>query len=190
MRVCVFKGVVHLSVCMWGVSSEMNYRDHITSHQLQPPSSSSLCPFSLLQSNSFTLLPKHHESGCGMYVSAAKRFHCIFRHFLKNKGCFVGARFQCLHQLFQSDSHLSQLMVPPVPSHRKWGIRITRGGYEKGHLFHCCRWQSSRRNNRAERKRAHEEMRDEMKKKLGAIVREIEVTKFKCIQLWLINSTG
>lgn len=32
----VFKGVVYLSVCMWGVSSEMNYRDHITSHQLQP----------------------------------------------------------------------------------------------------------------------------------------------------------
>lgn len=165
-----FKGVVHLSVCMWGVFSEMKYRDHITSHQLQPPHP---CPFSLLHSNSFTLLPKNHEYVCLMCVY----FHSIFCHFLKNKGCFVGAHFQCLHQLFQSDSHLSQLMVPPVPSHRKWGIRITRGGYEKGHLFHCCRWQSSRRNNKGQekskRKRVYEEMEEKVKKKLGAMVREI-----------------
>lgn len=158
------------------------------------PPSSSLCPFSLLQSNPFTLLPKHHEAGCGMYVSAAKSFHCTFRHFLKNKGCFVGARFQCLHQLFQSDSHLSQLMVPPVPSHRKWGIRITRGGYEKGHLFHCCRWQSSVRHNRGQEthksKRAHEVLKDAIKKKLGTIVRKIEINSVNYIQLWLIISAG
>lgn len=47
MHVCVFKDVVHLSICMWGISSEMNYRDHITSHQLQPPI---LLPLSLLSS--------------------------------------------------------------------------------------------------------------------------------------------
>lgn len=48
---------------------------------------------------------------------------------------FCWSQLQCLHQLFQSVSHLSQLTVPPVPSHRKWGIRITHGGYEKGICF-------------------------------------------------------
>lgn len=56
-------------------------------------------------------------------------------------------QLQCLHHLFQSVSHLSQLTVPPVPSHRKWGIRISHGGVWKGHLFHRCRWRSSWRSN-------------------------------------------
>lgn len=90
--------------------------------------------------------------GVGCMSMQQRVFTVYFATSLKNKGCFVGALFQCLRQLFQSGSHLSQLMVPPVPSHRKWGIRITRGGYEKGHLFHCHRWQSSRRNNRGQEK--------------------------------------
>lgn len=65
--------------------------------------------------------------GRGMYISTAKNSHCIFRHFLINKGCFVGTCFSSLHQLFLSGSHLSQLMAPPEPSHRKWGIGMTRG---------------------------------------------------------------
>lgn len=81
---CVFLKVhFHLSGCVLGVS--------ITSHQQQPHFS--LSAFSLPQSNAFTLLPKHRDSGCGMYASAARNSHCIFRHFLKNKGCFVGAPF-------------------------------------------------------------------------------------------------
>lgn len=101
----------------------------LTSCNPTSPSSSCLTP------SVFTLLPKHHHSEFGMYASAARNFHCIFRHFSKNKGCFVGALFHSLHQLFLSGSHLSQLMTPPVPSHRKWGIRMTRGGYEKGICF-------------------------------------------------------
>lgn len=98
MSIHVFKGVVHLSACMWGISSEMNYRDHL-----------SPLPSSLLQANHFTLLPKHHESG--MYVSAAKRsFHCIFRHFLKNKGCFVGARFAV-------SASVIPIRLPSVPAY-------------------------------------------------------------------------
>lgn len=53
----------------------------------------------------------------------------------KTKDVLLGPRFHSLHQLFLSGSHLSQLMAPPVPSHRKWGIRMTRGGYEKGICF-------------------------------------------------------
>lgn len=67
-----------MSVCMWGVSSEINYRDHITSHQLQPPSHPLL---SCSPTFSPCYLNKMHL-GLGMYVSVAKSFHCIFHMYI------------------------------------------------------------------------------------------------------------
>lgn len=68
------------------------------------------------------------------HVSASEFSLCI-SPLLDKQRVFCWSQLQCLHQLFQSVSHLSQLTVPPVPSHRKWGIRITHGGYEKGICF-------------------------------------------------------
>lgn len=111
MRVCIFKGFVHLSVCMWGVSSIMNYRDHITSYQLQPPSSP--CPFSFLQSTSFTLLPKHHESGCGMYcMSVQQRIFTVYSisPLLEKQRMFCWG-------LFSVSASVIPIRLPSVPAY-------------------------------------------------------------------------
>lgn len=116
--------------------------------------------------STFTRWPKLPESRRGLCASASKTLYYIFCHFLKNKGCFVWACFPWMHQLFLSDCHLSQLTVPPVPSHRKWGIRITPVGYEKGICFSAVGDKivggNARAQEKYERKRAHEETRYEV----------------------------
>lgn len=142
MFVCVFfKSVVWVSEC-----GEYSVKTSLTSCN---PFSCPLCPVSCSPTPSLCYL---NNIWVWDVCQPAKSFHCILHHFSKTKEVLLGPCFQCLHQLFQSDSHLSQLMVPPVPSHRKWGIPITRGGYEKGHLFRCCRWQNGRRNSRGQAK--------------------------------------
>lgn len=129
---CMQWGVAHLHGCALGVFRVMKLQG---SHHLSP-AATPLLPllpawrpaFSLCYPNTVTL-----TLGC-MPVQRGI-FTVYFATSRKNKGCFVGALFHSLHQLFLSGSHLSQLMTPPVPSHRKWGIRMTRGGYEKGICF-------------------------------------------------------
>lgn len=139
--VCMFLKVLFIWVTVCGEYS-VKWNTGITSPltSCNPPR-----PLSLLQSISST---KHHKCGCGMYVSVAKTFHCIFRQ--KTKDVLLGPVFGVSISYSNHTPICPSLWFPPVPSHRKWGIRITRGGYEKGHLFHCCRWQSSRRNNRVQ----------------------------------------
>lgn len=60
---------------------------NIQKHHVSSCSRSPHPPVSL----SFTLLPKHHESGTHTLVHQS--FRCVFHLFLTNKECFVGASF-------------------------------------------------------------------------------------------------
>lgn len=167
VRLCVFKSVLHFSGRMLrGIRS------------LRPlpaanPHFPLLAPLSPLTSRAFTLLTENNESGCGMCISAAKNFHCIFRHFLEKQRMFCWGPFS-------SSASVIPIRLPSVPAYgsprakpqemRYWyGPREVR----KGHLFHRCRWQNSRRKPRGqgkyERGRAREEMRYGKSKRAGCV---------------------
>lgn len=125
---------IHISNIYYFMCGKYLLETGITSHHMCSPPTSLF----LFTSNSVTLRTGLNQSSSRKHVKVAKS-----SHFLGKQRMFFGASFQRLHQLFQSVSHLYQLRLPPVPSHRKWGICITSEGYEKGHLFHGCRWQSA-----------------------------------------------
>lgn len=136
------------------------------------PSSNSTFLQSDVQSFRFVNLHNEPGWGRGVHISAVKNFHCIFRHLLKNKGCFVGACF------FESASVIP-IRLPSVQAYGSPRAKPQEMRYwydprevRKGHLFHRCRWQNSRGKPRGqgkfERRRAHEEMRYETSKKAGA----------------------
>lgn len=106
-----------LFVCVWGTSRNI-MSAAAAAHLTHLFHSLSLCYLNIMNQD----------------VSASEFSLCI-SPLLDKQRVFCWSQLQCLHQLFQSVSHLSQLTVPPVPSHRKWGIRITHGGYEKGICF-------------------------------------------------------
>lgn len=108
--------------------------------------------------------------GC---TSAQRRILTVyFATSRKTKDVLLGPVFRSLHQLFLSS-------LPSVPAYGSPRAKPQEMRYwydprevRKGHLFHRCRWQNSRRKPRGqgkyERGRALEEMRYETSKKAGA----------------------
>lgn len=167
MYACVFLKAFFISVAAcWGESG------HCAPRQLQTHTFHSW-PLSPLTSRAFTLLTENNESGCGMYISVAENFHCIFRHFLEKQRMFCWGPFS-------SSASVIPIRLPSVPAYGSPRAKPQEMRYwydprevRKGHLFHRCRWQNSRRKPRGqgkyERGRVREEMRYGMSKRAGCV---------------------
>lgn len=129
MDMPVFKSDVYMSVC------EMNLKDQISCEQIHRQYSTHCLLYCAAPSYSTSSTYRSGQHNLALYILPLRQK----RKKKKTRRVLLSPVVKISYS-----SHAPEHMVVLVPSHRKWGSPITRRTYEKGRLFHPCRWQSSR----------------------------------------------